>query len=227
MVHHVLAIEGQVHLKEGSMSDLQESAQLRMRREHLVCKIFATLLYKQHGNGKLDLESDSFRSRIETISRSSLINNCQIVINAFGQVTKMTQSLALRKAAFAMTGERKKLFITDKAGSLVQQDLTVFRELCAEMLLECEPGDFNVTGELFQSRIFAITEELKENDFTASEVAMALHEVYRTTFEKYLQEQEKKLRELDEKNRVRPSTESGGDQEAAPAKPYLRVAAGE
>lgn len=167
--------------------------QMRMRREHLVCKVFAAMLLLEHKGGSVDLTSDAVKNRIEKISKSSSIKH-QLVLDAFYQASVMASAISFRSVAVEMTHERRALKLDPETrGSFFKTDLSVFRELCIELLLECEPGKFNLAGQDFDARVARIVEELLEIRVNPAEVVRALHDVYRLTFDRHLEELEKAL----------------------------------
>jgi hypothetical protein len=201
------------------MTDFSEDVQTRMRRDYLISKVFAAILLTEHQGGSLDLKSKAVRDRMETIARSSTAD-ISFVFDAFYLVNTMASALAVRAVATEVMGARHALKLPEKSlGSKVKSHLNIFCELCIELLLEHEPGRFNLTGPDYRARIARIKEELRELEITSVQIARALHEINRLAFDRHQEKLEKEL--LDEEAAAALSTDS---ESVNLEKPTLRIA---
>lgn len=153
-----------------------------LRAKHVIAKMFAAHLLVEHESHTLKLDSFGIEKRMRRIA---VANGMKFhdVVPAVSAVFHAALSSPIRDAEARLLGKRPEIVVSTKPGSSVARDTNVFVEFAIELLLEHEPGSFNVNKEVIDAKCARVVEE---TSISVQEVRQFVDEIYAQTFARYM-----------------------------------------
>lgn len=193
---------------------MSDDVQAQMRHDHAVCMLMAAYVYAEHEKGRVMLDSEAFRNRMQTIKDESDVD-FKFVTSAFAQIVRTMGSIQCRAACAALGEPAPSIALTQLTGSIVKTETAVFKEVCIEFMLEHDRDKFIVYDRGFELMLERIAADLG-SEFDIRKIANTMIEVYVSAEHRHLREvAEKALANL-------KKVPDSADAET----PHLRLASG-